>query len=57
MLKAIGWILLINPNNGILNNLWFSFGFEEPLFNAYTIPAMFWVDSSARIGGMNSSSS
>lgn len=44
MLKAIGWILLINPNNGILNNIWFSFGFQEPLFNAYSIPAMFWVE-------------
>jgi len=44
MLKAIGWILLINPNNGILNLIWFSFGFEEPIFNAYSIPAMFWVE-------------
>jgi len=44
MLKAIGWILLINPNNGILNLIWFSFGFKEPIFNAYSIPAMFWVE-------------
>ena len=44
MLKAIGWILLINPNNGILNIIWYSIGFKEPLFNAYSLPAMFWVE-------------
>jgi iron(III) transport system permease protein len=44
MLKAIGWVLLISPNNGILNNLWFSLGFKQPLFNAYSVPAMFWVE-------------
>jgi len=44
MLKAIGWVLLLSPNTGILNKIWFSFGFQEPLFDAYTIPAMFWVE-------------
>ncbi len=44
LLKAIGWILLISLNIGVINNVWFSLGFEEPLFNAYTIPAMFWVE-------------
>lgn len=43
ILKAIAWILLLNPDAGILNLIWFSFGFSEPLFNAYSIPAMFWV--------------
>lgn len=44
MLKAIGWILLLSPNIGLLNKVWFFFGFTEPLFNAYSIPAMFWVE-------------
>ncbi len=44
MLKAIGWVLLLSPNTGILNKIWFSFGFQEPLFNAYSISAMFWVE-------------
>lgn len=44
MLKAIGWVLLLSPNTGILNMIWFSLGFKEPLFNAYSVPAMFWVE-------------
>lgn len=44
MLKAIGWILLLSPNNGLLNKIWFSFGFKEPFFNVYSIPGMFWVE-------------
>jgi len=44
VLKAIGWVLLLGPNNGVLNKIWLSFGFTEPLFNAYSIPAMFWVE-------------
>jgi iron(III) transport system permease protein len=44
MLKAIGWVLLLSPNNGILNKIWSAFGFEGPLFNSSSIPAMFWVE-------------
>ncbi len=44
MLKAVGWVLLLSPDNGILNNILFSVGFKEPLFNAYSIPSMFWVE-------------
>jgi iron(III) transport system permease protein len=44
MLKAIAWILLLSPSVGLLNTIWKSFGFAEPLFNAYTIPAMWWVE-------------
>lgn len=44
MLKAIGWVLLLSPTNGILNNIWYSLGFKVPLFNAYSITAMFWVE-------------
>lgn len=44
MLKAIAWILLISPTIGLFNKTWFFFGFTQPLFNAYSIPAMFWVE-------------
>ncbi len=44
MLKAIGWVLLMGPRAGLLNQLWFFLGFTEPLFNAFTIPAMFYVE-------------
>lgn len=43
-LNAIGWVLLLSPNNGILNLLWRSLGFKEALFDAYTLSAMFWVE-------------
>ena len=44
MLKAIGWVLLLSPNNGILNKVWYAFGFKDPLFDSSSIPAMFWVE-------------
>ncbi|MBM2832111.1 MAG: sugB 2 [Dehalococcoidia bacterium] len=44
MLKAIAWVLLLSPRVGILNKLWFSLGFTDPLFNAYSMPAMWWVE-------------
>jgi iron(III) transport system permease protein len=44
MLKAIAWILLLSPTIGWFNKVWFLFGFTQPLFNAYTVPAMFWVE-------------
>jgi len=44
VLKAIGWVLLLGPSNGVLNRIWLSLGFTETLFNAYSIPAMFWVE-------------
>lgn len=42
MLKAIGWVFLLEPNNGILNNVtqWMGMG---KIFNAYTVTSMFWV--------------
>ena len=43
-LNAIGWVLLLSPNNGILNVVCRSLGFKEAIFNAYTLPAMFWVE-------------
>ncbi|MBM2832321.1 MAG: binding-protein-dependent transport system inner rane component [Dehalococcoidia bacterium] len=44
MLKAMAWILLISPKIGLLNQPWFALGFSQPLFNAYSIPGMFWVE-------------
>jgi iron(III) transport system permease protein len=44
MLKAIGWVLLMGPRAGLLNQLWFGLGFENKLFDAFTIPAMFYVE-------------
>jgi len=44
VLKAIGWVLLLGPTNGVLNNTARWLGFTGPIFNAYSIPAMFWVE-------------
>jgi iron(III) transport system permease protein len=44
MLKAIAWVLLLSPTVGMLNTAWKFLGFTEPLFNAYSIPAMWWVE-------------
>ncbi|MBM2832512.1 MAG: sugB 2 [Dehalococcoidia bacterium] len=45
MLKAIGWVLLIGPKAGLLNQAWFALtGLSTPLFNAFSIPAMFFVE-------------
>lgn len=44
MLKAIGWILLISPRIGIFNQVWMALGLPGPIVDAYTIPAMFWVE-------------
>lgn len=44
LLKAIAWILILSPRIGIINQIWFSFGFRSPLVDAYTIPAMWWVE-------------
>ncbi|MBM2831725.1 MAG: sugB 2, partial [Dehalococcoidia bacterium] len=44
MIKAFAWILLLSPTIGILNKAWFFFGFTDPIFNSYSVPAMFWVE-------------
>lgn len=44
MLKSIAWILLLSPTIGILNKAFFALGFSKPLFNAYSLYAMFWVE-------------
>lgn len=44
MLKAIAWTLLLSPKIGLLNRLLVPFGITDPLFNAYSMPAMWWVE-------------
>jgi iron(III) transport system permease protein len=36
--------MLMGPRAGLLNQLWFGLGFEKPLFDAFTVPAMFYVE-------------
>jgi iron(III) transport system permease protein len=43
MVKAIAWVFLLSPTSGLLNKVWLALGFTEPLFNAYSWPAMWWV--------------
>ncbi len=43
ILKAISWVLLLNPNIGLLNQLWFLLGFSSPIFHDESIFAMMWV--------------
>jgi len=43
ILKAISWVLLLNPNVGLLNLVWKALGASQPLFNDESILAMMWV--------------
>jgi iron(III) transport system permease protein len=43
-LLAIGWITLLNPRSGLLNDAWrLATGATEPLFDLYSIPGMIFV--------------
>ena len=42
VLEAVAWALLLGPNNGLVNKLWFSMGFSEPIVNAFSMPVM-WI--------------
>jgi iron(III) transport system permease protein len=45
ILFAISWVLLLNPNNGILNRYLIGlFGLEDALFNIYTLSGMILVE-------------
>lgn len=44
IMKNIAWILLLAPRSGILNNfVQETFGIEEQIFNAFSLPAMIWT--------------
>ncbi len=44
IMKNIAWILLLAPKSGILNNMMQQiFGFEQPLFNAFSMAGMIWT--------------
>ena len=49
VLKASAWVLLLNPNNGVLNQLWFSLGFKSHLFNDKSVLSMVWVQGISMI--------
>jgi iron(III) transport system permease protein len=44
LLIAISWVLLLNPNNGLINGLWMRLGFETALFNIYSVPGLIFVE-------------
>ena len=49
VLKASAWVLLLNPNNGVLNHWWFSLGSKSYLFNDKSVLSMVWVQGISMI--------
>jgi iron(III) transport system permease protein len=45
--ETMGWILLLDPKYGVLNQGWSALGFGEPLFNIYSFWGIIW----AHLGG------
>jgi iron(III) transport system permease protein len=44
-LQAMGWVLLLSPNIGLVNQLFMAaFGFNEPLFNIYSLGGMIFAE-------------
>jgi iron(III) transport system permease protein len=45
ILFAVSWVLLLNPNNGILNTLFYElFGLDRSFFNIYSLTGMILVE-------------
>ena len=45
LLISISWVLLLNPNNGLINALWMRLlGLEKGPFNIYTLPGLIFVE-------------
>lgn len=44
VVKGIAWIFLLSPRIGLLNVIWKATGLGTNLFNAYSLPAMIWVE-------------
>ena len=44
VVKGIAWIFLLSPRIGLLNIGWKALGSDTPLLNAYSLPAMIWVE-------------
>ena len=45
ILISISWVLLLNPNNGLINAILMQwFGLESGLFNIYSIPGLIFVE-------------
>ena len=45
--ETMGWILLLDPKYGVLNQGWMALGFDQPLFNIYSFWGIVW----AHLGG------
>lgn len=43
VLEAVSWALLLGPNNGLVNKLWYSMGLSYPIVNAFSMPVMWLV--------------
>lgn len=43
LIKALAWTFLLSPQIGLLNKITEAIGFGS-VFNAYSVPAMIWVD-------------
>ena len=44
ILTSIGWVLLLNPNIGLVNEAAVRYlGADGPLFNVYSMPGMIWI--------------
>lgn len=44
VLKGIAWILLLSPRIGVLNAIWKTLGFGDPIFDPYNLLGMVWVE-------------
>ncbi|MBI2853850.1 MAG: iron ABC transporter permease [Chloroflexi bacterium] len=45
MLLAVAWVLLLSPHIGLINKVWMTMGANAPLLTAYSMPAMWFVQS------------
>ncbi|HEY7064122.1 MAG TPA: iron ABC transporter permease [Chloroflexota bacterium] len=47
VLKAIAWVLLLNPQAGVINGLVKNWLGIQSLFNIYSLPGMIWIQATA----------
>ena len=43
VLEAVAWVLVLSPRIGLVNKLWFSMGFSDPIVDAFSMPVMWLV--------------
>jgi iron(III) transport system permease protein len=44
LVKALAWVFLLSPDIGLFNQWLKALGFGSALFDAYSVPAMIWVE-------------